>query len=351
MITSARDLSTGWTAGQGVYTQATGITGSDGLANRHRQELSPTQYGRGAATAAVASGSTVFGTVWQCSPNITGSTNLWYIVDAAFATTAYARKNLSQSWERSEIKIAVSSTGIVNIGSVEGRTLGAPFSWTAAARDAVTDMFQVERGLFPTEFIWTSGSAQWRASEKLYHPDVTQLIDDGMLTIEIAFRPKGRFPTQFAGPVRIWTIDENNYSEVDPTGSVGRVCINGVTATFSPATLEMTTGYSLYTSFSSRADETPQYLAIASSSTGFSTVQVGAAMSAGFTDLRLPSTLTGSLYFMSDASGNKTLSAWIERISVYRRSRNVPDLELPATRHPTYTRTTRVRPFADRTRR
>lgn len=213
------------------------------------------------------------------------------------------------------------------------------------------DMMQFERGLFPTEHIWTSGSINSRASEKLYHPDVTQLMDDGMLAIEVIFRLKGRFPSQFTGPFRLWTIDENNYAEFDPTGSFGRVCVSGVTASSPSLTIGTTTALSIYTMFSTGSADAPQFVAIVSASSGYSTSDITSAMSAGFSSLRLPSTLTGSLYFMSDASGNKALSGWIERIAVYRRSRNVPDLELPATRHPNYTRSNKVRPFADRTRR
>lgn len=205
---------------------------------------------------------------------------------------------------------------------------------------------QIENGTFLTELIETSGSVQTRAAERLYHPDVTKLMHDGMLAIEVTFRPKADFPSGFTKPMRIWSIDENNYFELDPTGTLARFCINGEFATRNDLSLKREEAFNFYTSFFTSRAESPSFKGVVS---GTSVNYYDLTDSTtGITTLRLSASLTGSINFFSDKNGNKAFSAWVEHISVYRRARNVPNLELDGTRHQNYTRVPRIKPFKDR---
>lgn len=93
---------------------------------------------------------------------------------------------------------------IHTLHSVPPVNAGLPdtYSWgTDGERDAIVDMFQVENGLFPTEFIqYNSGTVDYmsptfsrgyRLNEFLYLLDGSDQITSGTLAVEMQFQPKG----------------------------------------------------------------------------------------------------------------------------------------------------------------
>lgn len=103
-----------------------------------------------------------------------------------------------------------------------------------ATLDCLSDLWQCEAGAFPTEAIVTTGATATRAGERLYHATSSALVRAGRLGLEVKIRPKGS-SASYSANMRLWTIDANNYAEIDKTTRVLTVVVAGASFSFPTA--------------------------------------------------------------------------------------------------------------------
>lgn len=101
-----------------------------------------------------------------------------------------------------------------------------------AAVDAVCDLAQVEYGSFPTELILTTGAAATRQADSLSISDLSRVVRNGQIRIELDFIPRATRSNYTTFPT-LFSYDANNYAVFQ--ASSGRVLTGcgGVTYTSS----------------------------------------------------------------------------------------------------------------------
>jgi hypothetical protein len=105
----------------------------------------------------------------------------------------------------------------------------------AGARDVICDLHSMEAGKFATEVIVTGGAGGSRSGERLTRSIPTDSVDNGRVSIYAEIQPKGA-RSAYGSPIRLWTIDANNYCEINPTTGVITTSVAGVTNTTDPVT-------------------------------------------------------------------------------------------------------------------
>lgn len=207
-----------WFVAAGTYTD--GKTGPDNVASADRVQL-------GSGTNSSQYWSENIGTVsmvasqWMRADTGTAAVFAW--LEPSGAAVQKFTGTLSTTWQR----IAVTGTATAASGSVwvplESRTVHGE---SAAARDCWIDLVQVEIGKWATEAIYSGGSATTRSGELLRRTLASDAISSGRIGLEFRFEPPVAH-TGFSANMRLWTIDANNYAEINFTTRVVTVVIGG----------------------------------------------------------------------------------------------------------------------------
>ncbi len=188
VVADSRDMGgTGWGAGSSVVTTANYAVGPDGLTKADRANVSAgglSNY----INAGVLNG-TYFASCWL--RNATGTGVYQLINEVGFPSPlTFATGSTTTAFQRVGVSMSFSTENgyVIPVAGLDNSSNGG---YTARAIDNVIDMSQLEQGLYPTEFIETSGSAAARAQELFYHSDASQFYHNGRLKIEMRIIPKG----------------------------------------------------------------------------------------------------------------------------------------------------------------
>lgn len=184
----------GWNSGSGTI-QGDFAQGPDGVLKADRYNLASGEagyYGSGSGVAGKMTAS-----FWSRANTGTQTIDSYFTKGT---DTAVQSTTVGTTWTRHTLTADDATAGYAALKPNDGRTLGAPYNFTAGATDTFHDMFQVENGGFPTEFIdtGTTGSTVMRSKDRLYVFDDRSAIHGGRLSMEIKFIAKGSRADMYA---------------------------------------------------------------------------------------------------------------------------------------------------------
>lgn len=173
--------------------------------------------------------------------------------------------------------------------------------------DQLVDMAQLEEGFWPSEYIAaTPGTPGTRAGERLLSNMPSRLYSVGQLSLEFDLVPKGA-STEYLAPMRLFTVDANNYAEIDNGNGRLTITLGGMSNTFTQPLVW------------SRGQRVQIYV-------GTSPVAAAYAVNGGvvrFAELTLPGAARGTLGaagatmdLLCSGTTNQ-FSAWVRSISAY----------------------------------
>ncbi len=226
IVNSRQVTGSGWTPGLTAAT-ADYAAGLDGTTVADRVQANSGGYGPYAvitlatATKYIASAwlrGTTAGGIFQLRFSATGGTT---VIAAASGTDSVP------VYRRVEVRLDTGNSTGGQLHTSDGADRAVDGGIAAGARDAVIDLIQVELGRYATEAMVTTGTGATRAGERLYHPTGSALLVSGRLSLAFTVQPKGSSLDYAGSNPRLWTVDANNYCEIDATTRLARVVVGG----------------------------------------------------------------------------------------------------------------------------
>jgi hypothetical protein len=283
-----------------TYLVATGPDGTATISPWHQTEsVGFSNY----QSPAITNGQPYTAALWRKSPNVGGTLHQWYIYNGSAA--AYQGGTIPNSWARTSLSMtAAAASGQYQPCSGQNGLSGGGIA--AGARNAYTDLHQMELGKYSTEAIITAGAPVTRSPDRLWHPNAALITDLGRFSPCYRFRPKAA-STDYATDMYLWNYDANNAAWIKFDTRTLNVKVAGATWTSTALTWALGDTVDLQIAAGGGVLQTlAKYR-----------VNGGAAQSLGTTAAQAAFSPTGALDLMCNGTSN-CLTSYLERIDYYK---------------------------------